>query len=238
MPQPACSIPARITASAASSPASPQPSDRAASAASRPISAAFSCASASQSPLFRPPARRAHRGRPRRCGPGLADLLVHLRDLLADRRELRMPGDLPPHLGHLPGSQLPATVPPPAGGPGPQEPRPVPGMIRLRARAVRLPALAVVLAHRPAPEVTDRAELRIQPLPLGLQLREATARSWALLIWLCINNQTPIITCPDVGPLHMCRAPACECRCHLSRFPAAGLPGACRRALKSGRVRQ
>jgi hypothetical protein len=45
-------------------------------------------------------------------------------------------------------------------------------MIRLGARAVRLPALAVVLAQQPAPEVTDRAELRVQAVPLGLQLRE------------------------------------------------------------------
>ena len=41
--------------SAVSRLASPQPGDRAASAARRPISAAFSCASAPQSPLFRPP---------------------------------------------------------------------------------------------------------------------------------------------------------------------------------------
>src|SRR6266566_727056 len=83
-----------------------------------------------------------------------------------------MPGDLPPHPGHLPGSQLPADGAAPPGGPGPQEPRPVARMIRLSARAVRLPALPVVLAHRPAAEVTDRAELRVQAVPLGLQLWE------------------------------------------------------------------
>ena len=111
-----------------------------------------------------------HRGRIRASGgPGLADLLAHLRDPFADRRELRMPGDLPPHLGHLPGSQLPANGAASPGGPGPQEPRPVARMIRLRARAVRLPALPVVLAHRPAPEITDRAELHVQPFPLGLR---------------------------------------------------------------------
>ena len=108
----------------------------------------------------------------RRQRPGLADLLVHLRDPFADRRELRMPGDLPPHLGHLPGGQLPANGAASPGGPGPQEPRPVARMTRLRARAVRLPARPVVLAHRPAPEITNRAELRVQPFPLGLQLRE------------------------------------------------------------------
>ena len=64
MPQPAASIPARITASAAPRASSPQPSDRAASAARRPTSADFSAASALKSPLFRPPARRARPRRP------------------------------------------------------------------------------------------------------------------------------------------------------------------------------
>jgi hypothetical protein len=50
-----------------------------------------------------------HRERTRAgARPRLADLLVHLRHLLADRRELRVPGDLPVHLLRLPGSQLPA----------------------------------------------------------------------------------------------------------------------------------
>ena len=171
MPQPACSIPARITASAASSPASPQPSDRAASAARRPISAAFSRASASKSPPFRPPAPRAHhRRRPR----GLASQIFSFTSAICSMvaANSRMPGHLAAHLLHLrrpPAAGRRSASP---GGPGPQEPRPVTGMIRLRARAVRLPALAVVLAHRPAAEVTDRAELRIQPVPLGLQLRK------------------------------------------------------------------
>ena len=65
----------------------------------------------------------------------------------------------------------------------------MPWMIRPRACAVRLPALAVVLADRSAPEVTDHAELRIQPLPLGLQLREARDLSWALLS-LVMRNTT------------------------------------------------
>lgn len=78
-----------------------------------------------------------HRGRIRAAsGPGLADLLFHLRDPLAHRRELAMPGDLPPHLSYL----SPASSAASPGGPGPQEPRPVAGMIRLSARAIRLPA--------------------------------------------------------------------------------------------------
>src|SRR5208283_1947172 len=80
--------------------------------------------------------------------PGLADLLVHLDDLLHGRRELRMPGHLAAHLLHLRRRELAADRLPAARRPGPQEPRPVPGMIRGRARAVRPAALAPVLAHR------------------------------------------------------------------------------------------
>lgn len=215
MLQPACSIPARITASAISSPALPQPSDRAASAARRPISAAFSCAIASQSPHF----ALRRRGRlSASSGPGLADLLVHLRDLLADRRELRMPGDLPPHLLHLPGSQLPANGAAPPGGPGPQEPRPVARMIRLSAPAVRLPALAVVHAHRPTPEITDRAELRIQAV------RSASSSGSDSSVMgsshLVVNEQPDSLNnCPDAGPLHMCRTPDLGRRSRKCRWP-------------------
>src|SRR6266851_1198643 len=194
MPQPARSIPARITASAASRPRPPP-----AGLSRRP------------SPVRSPPRapffalRRG--GRIRASGrPGLADLLVHLRDLLTDRRELRMPGYLPPHLLHLTGRQLPPNGAAPPGSPRPQEPRPVPGMIQLRARAVQLPALPVVLAHRPAPEITHRSEPCIQPVPLSLQLRKRRL-GHGPPTWLLINNQAPSITSPDVGPLHMCRAP-------------------------------
>src|SRR5207302_1039968 len=128
-----------ITASAAASPAPPQPSDLAASAARRPISAVFSRASASKAPLF-----ALRHGGHIRAGhrPDLADLLVHLRDLLADRRELAMPGHLAAHLVHLRYCQLPADRLSPPRRPRPQEPRPVPRMIRGSTRAVRLPAPA------------------------------------------------------------------------------------------------
>ena len=53
MPLPSFSIPARMTASAASRPTS-RPSDRAACAARRHTSADFSSASASKTPLFSP----------------------------------------------------------------------------------------------------------------------------------------------------------------------------------------
>ena len=67
--------------------------------------------------------------------------------------------------------------PPPPGPPSPhrprpQEPGPVAGMIRLRTRAVRFPALPVVLRYRTTAEITDRRQLRMQPLPLSLQLRK------------------------------------------------------------------
>lgn len=54
MPQPAASIPGRITGSAAPRPGPSQPGDRAASPARRPISAGLSAASALKSPFSRP----------------------------------------------------------------------------------------------------------------------------------------------------------------------------------------
>src|SRR5260370_5273436 len=81
------------------------------------------------------------------------------------------------------------------------------GMIRGSARAIRLPALAPVLAHRPAPEVADQAELRIQADPLGLQLRKRWLGHGHSASGCNCYNQTPIITSPDVGPLRMCRTP-------------------------------
>jgi len=140
-------------------------------------------------------------------GPGLADLLADLHDLLTQGRELRVPLQLPPHFGHFRRGQLPALGLLPPHRPGPQEPGPVPGMIRLRARAIRLPALPVVLRHRPAAEVTDLAELRIQPFPLGLQFRKRGPGHGYSSSDCGNNNQTPIITSPDAGPLHSCRTP-------------------------------
>jgi len=171
MPQPSFIIPARITDPAASSPAS-QPSDLAASAASRPIPADLSSASALKSPPFALRAGGVTAGRFAGRRPGLAYLLAHLRDPLADRRKLRVPGDLPAYLLHLARRQLPANGAPPPGIPGPQEPRPMSGMTRLGTRAVRLPAPAPVLAHRPAAEIAHRRQLRIQPVPLSFQPRK------------------------------------------------------------------
>jgi hypothetical protein len=78
-----------------------QPSARAASAARAPISAAFSAASASQSPLFpsRPGGEVAGSAARRRAG--LADRLVHLDDLLHRRRPCtaRSPGRARPGCG-------------------------------------------------------------------------------------------------------------------------------------------
>ena len=163
MPPPSFSIPARITASAASSPPS-QPSARAASAASRPTSADASAASASRSPLFPLPAGTGcNRRRPRPAAPG-----GPRRSPRSPPRSARSPPRtacsryLPAHLVQLRGGQLPGPRPP-ARRPGPQVPRPVPGMIRLRARAVRLPAAPVSLADAARTEVTGPGQLRIQP---------------------------------------------------------------------------
>src|SRR5204862_3285161 len=91
---------------------------------------------------------------------------------LAARADPRMRGVLAPPLLPLRRRELPADGAASPGGPGPQEPRPVAAMIRGSAPAARLAAPAPVLADRPAAEVTDRRELRIQPVPLGLQLRK------------------------------------------------------------------
>jgi Family of unknown function (DUF6459) len=45
-------------------------------------------------------------------------------------------------------------------------------MTRLGARAVRLPAFAPVLAHRPRRKIAHRRQLRIQKVPLSFQLRK------------------------------------------------------------------
>ena len=112
---PSRSRPARITASAASIPASPQPRTLAASPASRPSSAAFSCASASRSPPFPLPSRERHHppalDRHRRAGR--ADRLVHLRDLPDQVPEPLVLRDLPPGFLQLrPRSQVHRPRPP------------------------------------------------------------------------------------------------------------------------------
>src|SRR5271156_5615503 len=107
-------------------------------------------------------------------------------------------------------------------------------MTRRGAGAVRLAALAVILAHRPAPEVPSRAELRIQAVPLGLQLRKRRLGHGHLSSGCDKRNQTAIITCPDVGPQRMCRAPghnttmpfchwqALACKCAETGGPYGG----------------
>ena len=117
MPQPAASIPA-------GSPPRPPPGRHRRSpatvAASLPggLSRRFSAASALKSPLFRPPAPEGASVPAAR--PGLADLLVHLDDLLDGRRELRVPGHLAAHLLHLAAASCRPTVfrRPPTGSTG------------------------------------------------------------------------------------------------------------------------
>jgi hypothetical protein len=87
--------------------------DRHAAAASRPSRPPSPARSHRRTPY---PAPRHRRRIPASSGPGPKDLLAHPRDPLADRRELAMPGDLPPHLPHPPAASCRPTVPRPPGG--------------------------------------------------------------------------------------------------------------------------
>ena len=75
------------------------------------------------------------------------------------RRSRRTPHAGRPRPAPYPPLPRRAAARPSCGGgrPGPQEPWPVARVIRVRARAVRLPAPALVLAHRPPAEVADPA---------------------------------------------------------------------------------
>src|SRR5450631_628021 len=150
------SRPARITASAASIPASPQPSTLAASAASRPSSAAFSAARAARSPPFPSrPGRGTAAGLARHGRAGLADSLVHLRDLPDQIPEPLVLGHLPAGLLQLRAGFQVHRPRPPAHRAGQVPLRPVAGVIRGRARAVRLAALAAHLVQRAPAEIPD-----------------------------------------------------------------------------------
>ena len=158
---PSCSSPARITASAASSPASPQPRALAASAASRPSSAAFSAARAVPEPPFSPPGPG---GASPPASPGTAGRAWQIASFTSVTRPARSRNrsysatsrrallQLRPRLQvHRPRPpvRLPRQVPL----------RPVSGMTRRGARAVRLAALAAHLVQRPPAEVPDLPQL-------------------------------------------------------------------------------
>jgi len=132
------------------------------------------------------PPRRAPRGAPffpsrrrgtaiavagcgRRSRPGLADRLVHLHDLLRHRHEPPVVRDLAAHLVQLGGGQLPGARPA-ARRAGPQVPRPVPGMIRLRASAVRPAAAPPRLADAAGTEVAGPGQPRVQLCAASFQL--------------------------------------------------------------------
>ena len=96
------------------------------------------------------------------------------------RRQLAAPGPLP-------GTDRVHSVP-----------RPVTGMPRLRARAVRLAAPAVVLAHRAPPEIPDLGQLLIQPCPARLHSApQARLGHGHSSVWLFDRNQTRSLTCTD-----------------------------------------
>ena len=91
---------------------------------------------------------------------GGADRLVHLRDLPDQVLEPLILRDLAAGLLQLrPQSQVHRPRPA-AHGPGQVPLRPVAGMVRGRACAVRLAALAADLVQRPPPEVPDLPQLR------------------------------------------------------------------------------
>ena len=125
--------------------------------------------------------------------------LVDRHDLLAHLGETVVVGQLGAHLVHLLGRQLPALGAAAGHGARPQIARPMAGVIRLRARTVRLAAATVVLADRAPPEVAGRGQLLIESRPSLLQiLRRAVAHS-SLLSGCYMHNQTT----PRPAPTHL-----------------------------------
>lgn len=160
---PILSTPSRSSFSALPSAVPPQPTDRATSAVSFPSSAALSRAIAPGPPFFpfRPGRGSRAAGLTVREDPAQsADLLVHLRELVAQVPEPLVLRYLPPDFVQL-GTGFQVQRQRPAARPARQVPlRPVPPVTRRRARAIRLPALAEHRAQRPPPEITHLRELR------------------------------------------------------------------------------
>src|SRR5665811_733765 len=173
---PSLVIAVRIASSTAAKPCPPSvPSEPAASSASRVTSAVNSAWSALTTPPF---PDRLGRGLgfvgERRDRSGLADRLVDLHDLGADRHELLIVGQLAAHLVHLrAGRQLASLRPATGARTGPQLPWPVTRMVRRRAGTVSLATLAVVLRDRSAAKVTDIDEFGVE---LGALLFEIGKR--------------------------------------------------------------
>ena len=222
MPAPSLSIPARITASAACMPP-PQPMALAASAARAASSADASAASASRSPLFPVPAGQVNCRRPRRAAPG------------GPRRSPRSPARSvrsPPRTAcrrRSRGAPCPAprrsaawfaSARPPTAS---TVPRPVPGMIWGRARAVRLAAAPVGLADAARAEIPGPGQLLIQPVALAFKLvkrlRHPSSRSGSVITSRLLRQPAPIqdpyetdvhpqrvITRFHLGPCHPKRA--------------------------------
>jgi len=163
-----------------------QPSALAASAAMASTSADFSAASASRSPFFPSRPRGVLAGGAARRRAGLPDLLVHLDDLPHRRRELGVPGDLAAHLAHLARRELTGDGLPPTRRPGPKEPWLVPGMLRGRARAVRLHTPAPVLAHRPPTYVSHTLGLDGHSAPTVRRSRRSSKR-----LGMCSGEGSP-----------------------------------------------
>src|ERR1700722_16771021 len=207
MPQPSFSIPARITLSAASSPAFPQPSARAASPASRVISAALTSRASSGAPLFPfRPGGALIAGEARHHRAPVADRLVHLRDLPDQITEPLVLRHLPPCLVQFRARPQVPGPRPSLHPPGQVVLRAVTWVIRRRACAVRLPALAAHLIQGSWPEVPDLAQLPVQLFPPSFQFRQLIGflRHPNLSNG---NTQIKTTTSHDPGPLRMCRTP-------------------------------
>ncbi len=210
----------RIASSTASRPFPPGPATAPPGPPGWPISAVTSAASAGQSPPFLPPAPAGGLGaRPDR--PGLADRLVDLHDLLAQRGELSVARQLRADLAELGGSEL-AGPGPAAGGAGPQPPRPVAGMTRLSTRAIRLTAAAVGGVDAARPEVPGRGKPREQlsPLPAPAPARDGSVISTpsGSLATSRLSRQPALFPAPYVS----CRTPVAPGTARECRYPRLG----------------
>jgi hypothetical protein len=115
-----------------------------------------------------------------------SQIFSHLDDLPHRRRELGVPGDLAAHLAHLARRELTGDGLPPARRPGPKEPWLVPGMLRGRARAVRLHTPAPVLTHRPPTYVSHTLGLDGHSAPTVRRSRRSSKR-----LGICSGEGSP-----------------------------------------------
>jgi hypothetical protein len=190
--------------------------------AARPASLPTSAAAASSIRAASPPFPSGRRGRRAGCRPGCADRLADLAHLLHQRGE-------PPVLGHLPlgfvqlRPRFQVHVHRLAAHPAGQVPlRPVAAVTGLRARAVRLAALAPHLVQRAPPEVPDLRDQGEQLSAAALQPGQVTAGEVTHRYLHRLNyniTQTSLATCTNQARSQFSRAPSCP---WVARGDAAG----------------